>query len=179
MSERKTIQFNPALLNVSNNNKTRKKREQNEKQIRVRENGQDRKQTLKRNLLNMIRNYQEDKQKQIMYDDHTHKKEQISAGYSDNVNNDFEESLKYLNNLSNETKSQPKNNSHHNYTLKNYNDFSSGGENMFPTNENVNIMLPDTFVTPEPIQSNNYFHYHLPLPLNLYLHITRTNLFLS
>ena len=51
MSERKTIQFNPALLNVSNNNKTRKKREHNEKQIRVRENGQDRKQTLKRNYV--------------------------------------------------------------------------------------------------------------------------------
>jgi len=163
MTERKTIQFNPALLMPTINNKTRKKREPSEKRIRVREENQERKKTLKRNLLNMIRSYQEDKLKKETHNDINITNAKQSAGYSDSFNNDFEESLKYLNSLTKESKPSVNQKPNHNYTLKNYNDFSTGTGN-FSTNENVNISLPDTFVSAEPMKLNSNFFTPQPGP---------------
>lgn len=157
MSERKTIQFNPALLVSTSNNKTRKKREPSEKRIRIREENQERKKTLKRNLLNMIRSYQEDKLKNVAQDDFIQVNEKKSAGYSNTFNSDFEESLKYLDSLTKEPKVSQNETPKYNYTLKTYNDFSSTNGNNFATNENVNISFPESAISPEPVSLNSSY----------------------
>jgi hypothetical protein len=167
MSERKTIQFNPALLVSTANNKTRKNRAPSEKRIRIREENQERKKTLKRNLLNMIRSYQEDKLKNTTQNNVSHSNEKQSAGYSESFNNDFEESLKYLDSLTKETKPSLNQKPTHNYTLKNYNDISTIGGKL-STNENVNISLPDTFLSVEPMPLNsNSFTPQSVAPMNI------------
>jgi len=118
MSEKRTIQFNPEFLNLSNN-KTRKKRQptDNNNTIKVKnENRPKKTDTLKkRSILRMIRQHQEEKYKK-MFDENEIKKENKRVESEHGFLSDFEESKKYMNKLSDEIIA--KNN--FNSTLKNY-----------------------------------------------------------
>lgn len=122
MSDKRTIKFNPAFLNYSNN-KTRKKREPGETaasgEIKVKTpRPKKRDDTLrKRSILKMIRAHQQEKYNK-MFDESERKREtklatQVDTGF----NSEFEESKKYLDRLMEENQNKEK---IHNSTLKQY-----------------------------------------------------------
>lgn len=116
MSERRIIKINEDMFKIPN--KTRKSKPPNDTNIKVKTPKKDDKShTLKRKLLQIIRNKQNEKVKQ-----HYDPKEEESVS---NFENEFNSSLEYLSNL--QTKQQPKMNA----TLKNL------------VHEHVNLELPD------------------------------------
>lgn len=154
MGDRKTIQFNPELLTTTNNNKTRKSRSQSDKNIKLRAGGTERKQSLKRNLLKMIRNQQENRQ--LMELENYGISSKTTGGKYDQhaINNQFEESLNYLNKLKNEqsmneTRDRMMN---HNQTMK----YRSYDHEINPSYDNVNITLPESLSRPDEYTTPSY-----------------------
>ena len=113
-SERKTIQINPELFKLQHN-KTRRKQPKKDidKQIRIKSPKSEKKtSTLKKNILNMIRNHQEERLK-------SKSKPSSNPILSDSTSfkNDFKESFEYLSSLTKDVKQKQENK---NQTIRHY-----------------------------------------------------------
>ena len=144
MSERKTIQINPDLFKVSDKNTSRKKQSSPKIKIKSTEKKQKQK-TLRKNVLKMIREKQQEEYKRLF--DKSEPKKQSTGSSEKTFNKDFDESLEFFSSLA----SKPEN-MEHNTTFKKYPDMNSVllQPNMpifIDTNENVNNDLPDVFTS--------------------------------
>lgn len=143
----KTISINPDLFKVSNNRSSRKKKESTPGQIKIKNpNMNKRDKTLRKNhVLRFIREQQEKNYKQLLEGDKP--KIPLEKPIDDSFNNEFDESLKYLTSLTQETESVESKNR----TLKNRQPTDSvlyyPGISDIVTNEDVNLEFPiDTSV---------------------------------
>ncbi len=130
MSERKTISINPELFSLSGGNTTRKKRPSSEnKDFKIKSAAPKQHQstkTLRNRLLHYIRKNQEENFKKL----HGTKPEisvpdkkymtTSSTTITDNFNNDFEESLKYMSEIADKVSHKVDNEYMLNQTLRNY-----------------------------------------------------------
>lgn len=127
MSERKTISINPELFSLSGGNTTRKKRPSSEnKDLKVKSTAFKQPQstkTLRNRLLHYIRKNQEENFKKL----HGAKpeisvpdKKYTTNVATDNFNNDFEESLKYMSEIADQVSHKVDNEYMINQTLRNY-----------------------------------------------------------
>lgn len=147
MSERKTIQINPELFKVSEKNTTRKNKSLPKIKIKSTEKKQKQK-TLRKNVLKMIREKQQEEYKRL-FDKSDPKKPPPSGSSSEKeFNKEFDESLEFFSSLAR----KPENIDHlkHNTTFKKYPEMNSmllqpNTPIFVDTNENVNINLPDAF----------------------------------
>lgn len=135
MSDRKIISINPELFNLNN---TRKKNGGGKKQIKIKE--QNNKST-KSKLLRYIRERQNENYKKLF--DEKEKKykeslEPVEIALDETMNNEFENSLLYLNN---KLKEDNQNQQNHNYTIKNKNICDSEFFNPFFNNNQANSNL--------------------------------------
>ena len=118
MSERKTININPELFNVTGGNNTTRKQRQKQKnpnpnkiQVKAKEKKPKQISTIKRNILKMIRNQQMEKKKQQVTTTST----STPISSTTNFQNDFNDTLEYLSNLTKDTETKIKN-----QTIRNY-----------------------------------------------------------
>ena len=127
MSERKTISINPELFSLSGGNTTRKKRPSSEnKDLKIKSAASKQPQstkTLRNRLLHYIRKNQEENFKKL----HGTKpeisvpdKKYTATVATDNFNNDFEESLKYMSEIADQVSHKVDNEYMLNQTLRNY-----------------------------------------------------------
>uniref|UniRef100_A0A6C0K131 Uncharacterized protein n=1 Tax=viral metagenome TaxID=1070528 RepID=A0A6C0K131_9ZZZZ len=127
MSERKTISINPELFSLSGGNTTRKKRPVKEnKDLKIKSAAPKQPhstKTLRNRLLHYIRKNQEENFKkmngsnpEIVVPD----KKYTPNAITDNFNNDFEESLKYMTEISDQVSHKVDNDYMVNQTLRNY-----------------------------------------------------------
>ena len=118
MSEKKTININPDLFKVTGGNNTTRKQKQkikNPNKIHVKENREKKPKqisTIKRNILKMIRNQQMEKKKKPLIPVAISTPVTISTP---DFQNDFQDTLEYLSNLTKETETKLKN-----QTIRNY-----------------------------------------------------------
>ena len=158
---RKTIQINPELFKMSGGSKTLKKRERKIKPKNVSVNPN----ALKKQLLTRIKEHkkkeqdklsehEKDKNKQAKTDASNNSSQKISGNIEDDFNNDeFYNSLEYLNTLSKQNKThetnvqkRKKNKSKiENKTLKNYNAITTSEEMPY-----VQLELPEELKEPLP-----------------------------
>jgi hypothetical protein len=125
MSERKTISINPELFSLHGGNTTRKKRPTSEnKDLKIKSSHKQphSTKTLRNRLLHYIRKNQEDNFKklhgatpEIQVPDRKY-----TSNITDTFNNDFEESLKYMNEMADHVKHKVDNDCMINQTLRNY-----------------------------------------------------------
>lgn len=125
MSDRKTITINPELFSLSAGNTTRKKREPSaQKELKIREPSQKKQstKTLKNKLLHYIRKTQEENYRKMHGHDPEIKPPALSNRQSptETFDNDFESSLKYLNEIAENASNSVANHSLANATFKNY-----------------------------------------------------------
>ena len=169
MSENKirTIQVNPDLFNFKGSKTRNTQKNHIPKEIKIRTHAKEKNtKTLKRSVLNFIRNHQEQNLKNIFNKD----KDPIldKSSNNDAFQTDFKESLDYLEKIAKDNELKVKPNSHnnvHNNTLKRYNDNGIQSLLFHPSvpasiDENVNILLP-TELNNGPIQ--NKYQYHNPM----------------
>ena len=123
MSEKKIIKVNPALFSISKgNNTTRKKVATEPKNLKLKSSGKSphETKTLRNRLLHYIRKNQEDNFKKL------HGKSEITVPdkkilhTTETFNNEFEESLKYMNEIADQVKHSVNNEHVINQTLRNY-----------------------------------------------------------
>jgi len=118
MSEKKLIHINPDLFRVSSGGRTKKKRDDNEKEIRVRK---PKNTSIKKSITNLIRQRQEKLAKMKMENqdkDDKPKKEETSR---DTFNSEFDESLKYLTDMLKVAEDKKKEKQYiKNHTLRNH-----------------------------------------------------------
>ena len=117
MSERKTIQINPELFKVSEKNTSRKNKPLSDIKIKSPEKKQKQK-TLRKNVLKMIREKQQEEYKRL-FEKSTPKKSEIGSSEKE-FNKDFDESLDFFSSLA----SKPEN-VEHNTTFKKYPEMDS------------------------------------------------------
>lgn len=109
----KTISINPDLFSVSNKRKTKKNKE-NKDEIKIKnthKNKDKNKKIRKQHILRFLREKQEQNYKKLLESDKEKKAKPIDTTF----NSDFEESVKYFDQLS-----KNKDNSKHNFTSKKY-----------------------------------------------------------
>jgi len=111
MSERKTIQINPDLFKISNKNTSRKKTQGSQKIELKSELKMQKQKTLRKNVLKMIREKQQDAYREIF----DSKKSVKSSPVAPEFNKEFDESLKFFSSLANKVENETSFNS----TIKN------------------------------------------------------------
>lgn len=171
-SEKRTIKINPELFKVSDKNISRKKRSNSELKIKVKSNEKPvRNKTLRRNVMKMIREKQMEEYKKLF-----NKKEPVKEKptKTEEFKTDFEKSLKYFENLS-ENQKKTENLSEnqttknriniHNSTFKrqpekNQENFENTVSNILPDVFN-NIIVPSTSIIPMQINKEPFI---LPPP---------------
>jgi hypothetical protein len=157
MSEKKTIQINPDLFKVSEKATSRKKQSSPNIKIKSPEKKQKQK-TLRKNVLKMIREKQQEEYKRL-FDKSETKKQSTGSSSEKSFNKDFDESLEFFSSLA--SKSENMENTEHNTTFKKYPEMNSvllqpNTPIFIDTNENVNIDLPDVFsINPKEILQIN------------------------
>ena len=104
MSEKRVIKVNPELFNISNT--TRKQKPKKEKNIKIKNSKKENNKSIKRKLLNFIRDKQNEKMKE---------KVKSNPNISNDFKSEFDTSLEYFNNLAEKVPS-----SSNNTTIKNY-----------------------------------------------------------
>lgn len=142
MSERKTIQINPELFKVSEKNTSRKNKPLSDIKIKSPEKKQKQK-TLRKNVLKMIREKQQEEYKRL-FEKSTPKKSEIGSSEKE-FNKDFDESLDFFSSLA----SKPEN-IEHNTTFKKYPEMGSvllqpKAPIFIDTNETVSNHFPPSF----------------------------------
>jgi len=148
MSEKKTIQINPDLFKVSEKNTSRKNQTLPKIKLKSTEK-KTRDKTLRRNVLKMIREKQQEEYKRLF--DKSEPKRSSSVNNSEKeFNKDFDESLEFFSSLASKHENQSHNT---NTTFKKYPEMDSvllqpHTPIFIDTNENVNVELPDVFSTP-------------------------------
>lgn len=127
MSERKTISINPELFSLSGGNTTRKKRPAKEnKDLKIKTSAPKQPQstkTLRNRLLHYIRKNQEENFKKMhgaKPEIEVQEKKYAPNVYTDNFNNDFEQSLKYMTEIAEQVSNKVDNDYMMNQTLRNY-----------------------------------------------------------
>ena len=156
----KTISINPDLFRVSGRSK--KNRDKDDKgKIKVRSQSQLKEKTKtfrKKHVLKFIRDQQHKNMQQMLNPEPVQDKSQPS---DNTFSSDFEESLKFMNDLS----TQPKNKNNHNHTLRSNTGNVPVAESLLfhssiPISEyeNVNLEMPTEFISHPPIirQSPNW-----------------------
>lgn len=146
MTEGKIINVHPDLVGFTTNNKTKKRREPKEKKkIKLKEET-ERKQTLKRNLLKIIRKHQQNKYNEMDKIDNVNTSP-APLTTDGKFQSDFDESLNYFLKLSKEKDNERKQQEmqKHNTTLKNYDNQSVKNPELV---ESVSNILPEDFNTP-------------------------------
>jgi hypothetical protein len=170
MSERKTITINPELFSLSGGNTTRKKRTP-DKDIKIRSEPKPERnnKTLRNRLLHYIRKNQEDNYRKL----HGSKPEiQVHVPYkqsyvTEKFNSDFEESVKYMNAVSEQIKEKIDNEQLMNRTLKNYNSINPNSivsDSIYSSTSNTNNNSLDIPVVSDfpNISDNNPIHIKSP-----------------
>jgi len=146
MSERKTININPELFKVSGgNNTTRKQRQrlENPNKIQIKEKKPKKISTIKRNILKMIRNQQQENNKKPM----ERNNKSIETELNDiKTKTDFNETLEYLSTLTKDTDDKKKN-----QTIKRYSEHLT---EINPRVENVEIPIDKNINDQPMIQLN-------------------------
>ena len=112
MSERKTIQINPDLFQLSN--KTSRKKTPKEPKIQLKTELKTQKQkTLRKNVLKLIREKQQEAYKDLF--DKKPKPASVTISQSTDFDKDFDSTLKFFSNLADKVEKEPKD-----ITFKNY-----------------------------------------------------------
>ena len=149
MSEKRTIRINPELFKIPDTRKNRKSsgdktNDENRIKIKTPLEKNVRNKTVRKNIINMIRAKQQEEYSRL-FDEDTLKKP--SEPNSPDFNSDFDESLKYLSNLVDQSKT--KENLPHNQTLKNRDSLFSNHASIVepmgaiqPVNIDVNSISP-------------------------------------
>ena len=133
MTDKRIINVNPDIFNIPDSTK-KKRPPKNDNNIKIKQPNikQPRNKTIKRKLLNYIRNRQKEKLKE--YDSVLSEKEPNI--YLEDFESDFKNSINYLENIV-EKNNQPISNNH---TFKNYPSFTNENVSMeFPSTPNINL----------------------------------------
>jgi hypothetical protein len=131
MSEKKTITINPELFSISGGNTTRKKRKSatEPKKIKVKDTAPKKQssKTLRNKLLHYIRKTQEENYRKMHGQEPEIKVStpSVRQPYEETFNNDFEESLKYLNEIAENVRNTVPPQTAATSTLKNYTSMNS------------------------------------------------------
>lgn len=147
----KTISINPDLFSLSNKRKTKKKEKQNgEIKIKNAQKNKDKnKKIRKQHILRFLREKQEQNYKKLLENDKVKKEKPIDTTF----NSDFEESVKYFDELV-----KNKDNSKHNFTSKKYpesNHSTHTNISIDPIhNDDLHIMSDDSIQINPPIIHN-------------------------
>lgn len=162
-TEKRTIKINPDLFKVSEKNTSRKKKEKGDVKIKVKTEKPAKNKSLRRSVLKMIRDKQQEEYKKLFSnEEETPKKSQTTMNRYE-FNKDFENSIEYFNSLVEKERETKKES--HNHTIKNYN----AEPITFNTYENISNELPDVFNTVVPMVSNTPINIQKPLlPLPKY-----------
>jgi len=140
-SEKRMIKINPDLFKVSDKNTSRKKKENTEMKIKVRSEKPVKNKSLRRSVMRMIRDKQQEEYKKLFSNDREKKETGEKKDEKSGFNKDFENSLEYFNSLVEKEKENTKN-----HTFKRY-------PEQTPIYENVNTELPDVFNNIVPMSS--------------------------
>tara|TARA_B100000123_G_C25722778_1_gene425392 strand:- start:443 stop:1393 length:951 start_codon:yes stop_codon:yes gene_type:complete len=138
MSEKRVIKVNPELFNISNT--TRKQKPKKEKDIKIKNSKKENNKSIKRKLLNFIRDKQNEKIKE---------KVKSNPQVPNDFKSEFDTSLEYFNSLAEKVPS-----TNNNTTIKNYkthikpSSISNGIENKEVSNLNTyersNVKIPES-----------------------------------
>ena len=126
MSEKKTIQINPDMFKVPNVSRKKKPATTDHPKIRMKNTLKTQKQkTLRKNVLKMIREKQQESYRELFDTKKSHVKED-EKNYEKEFNKDFDETLQFFSTLSSKIEERPKNSTAvtaatipHNITFKN------------------------------------------------------------
>jgi hypothetical protein len=113
-NNKKTIQINPDLFKISSASSTRKNRSSDKIRIKNTHEKPKKMSTIKRNILKMIRNHQDERRRKKIIDD-DNPIITPSTSVSQQFHNEFNESLEYLSNLTKDV-----NNKKQSCTIKRY-----------------------------------------------------------
>jgi hypothetical protein len=159
-SEKRTIKINPELFKLPDKNTSRKKRENNEFKIKVKPEKQVKNKSLRRSVMKMIREKQQEEYKKLFSND-VKDNENKNSSEINHFNKDFENSLEYFNSLV--EKEREKEKEIKNNTIKRY------SENLIHTNpvdnsfhNYVHNELPDVFNHITPNHSTPPIHINQP-----------------
>jgi hypothetical protein len=148
MSERKTIQIHPDLLNGGNNTTRKQKKEmkiRNKIQIKNKAEKKPKKiSTIKRNILKMIRNQQMEKNRKVAPP--VAEKKEVEQHFK----NDFNDTLEYLSTLAKDTDDKAKNQTIRRYPMS----FTEVMEKPEVMENKERYEIPMPMHTEEPIQLN-------------------------
>jgi len=152
-SEKRMIKINPELFKVSEKNTSRKKREKSELKIKVKSEKPAKNKSLRRSVMKMIREKQQEEYKKLFEKDGKKKRDEEKSLEKGEFHKDFENSLDYFQSLVEKEKEESKEKEKHNHTLKRYSEIPQ----TIPSFENVSTELPDVFhhvvpVSTQPIQ---------------------------
>jgi len=149
-SEKRMIKINPELFKVSEKNTSRKKKEKSEVKIKVKSEKPVRNKSLRRSVMKMIREKQQEEYKKLFENDD--KKKEEKPNENSKFNKDFENSLQYFNSLVEKEKEETKEKEKHNDTLKRYSEIPQN-HSLNGEYENVSMELPDVFHNIVPIST--------------------------
>ena len=136
MSDKRTISINPDLFKIPD---TRKKRPAVDQKIRIKTPLESKvhNKTVRKNIMKLIREKQQDEYKRL-FEDHPNKMSETHHG-SEEFNNEFDESVKYLSHLVEQKNNSPpnisntNNTSYHNKTIKQIPNNKPVLNHLFPT----------------------------------------------
>jgi len=159
-SEKRTIKINPELFKVPDKNTSRKNREKSELKIKVKPERQLKNKSLRRSVLKMIREKQQEEYKKLFTNDEREKDEKKSNEIN-HFNKDFENSLEYFHSLVEKEKENEREQEKEikNNTLKRYPEIHSIESSNFYNQ--ISNDLPDVFNT---IAPNNSPPIHINQP---------------
>ena len=149
-TEKRTIKINPDLFKVSERNTSRKRKEKGDLKIKVKTEKPAKNKSLRRSVLKMIREKQQEEYKKLFSNEKENPKKSQTTTNRDDFNKDFENSIEYFNSLvekEKETKKETKKD--HNNTIKRYPEQPI--HNLY---ENVSMELPDVFNNVVPVTTS-------------------------
>ena len=152
--EKRTIKINPDLFKVSEKNTSRKKKEKGDVKIKVKTDKPAKNKSLRRSVLKMIREKQQEEYKKLFSNEKEIPKKSQSTTSRDDFNKDFESSIEYFNSLVEKEKEFKKD---HNHTIKHYPEEPT--QNIY---ENVSMELPNVFNDVVPVTTSPPIHIHQP-----------------
>jgi hypothetical protein len=155
-TEKRTIKINPDLFKVSEKNTSRKKKEKGDVKIKVKTDKPAKNKSLRRSVLKMIREKQQEEYKKLFSNEKEIPKKSQSNTSRDDFNKDFESSIEYFNSLVEKEKEKEFKNDH-NHTIKRYPEEPT--QNIY---ENVSMELPNVFNDIVPVTMSPPINIHQP-----------------
>ena len=128
-SEKRMIKINPDLFKVSDKNTSRKGKEKSEIKIKVKSERPVKNISLRRSVMKMIREKQQEEYKKLFSNDREKNEIGEKNDEKSGFNKDFENSLEYFNSLVEKEKVSTNN---HNHTIKRYSEETPIYENVLP-----------------------------------------------